>query len=250
MNFFLYLKASRRFTHITITSLLGVTSPACNTATSLKQFFVNRQTHWFHTNPLSSIAPTWTSAQNMSFKRHIFVKKITTAHELKQPRTTVFFKTVIGHMVFFCQECWNKASWSSRPEGGCKYTRVMVRSIRHGPIGHTWLHQSFSVFEECTGPPERGIGRENLNMALKTQTANHKSEGMSWKGVQQMAAGEHGNQLVSSKDIWWYVKSEGYHRVRYSRHKHSVRCVFFRLVIVVTLGPFGWYFRSTTMAMV
>lgn len=41
----------------------------------------------------------------------------------------------------------------------------MVQRIRHGPTGHMWLHQSLSVFEECTGPPKRGVGEENLGVA-------------------------------------------------------------------------------------
>lgn len=60
--------------HVTTTPLLGGTSPGRN----------NRQTHWFHTNPLSSLAPC--EYFNISSKRQRFVSNKDT--RLKEPTGT------------------------------------------------------------------------------------------------------------------------------------------------------------------
>lgn len=89
----------------------------------------------------------------MTLRRHAFVCNSNEGAQIAGENCV--FKTMMGHVAPFF---WGmlEARWSSGPEGGCKYTRAGVQSIRRGPTGHTWLHQSLSVFEECTGPPPKG----------------------------------------------------------------------------------------------
>ena len=76
------------------------------------------------------------------------------------------FKSMLGHMAFFCQECWRQVEALVLREDVNTHV-PWYRALDTAPTGHTWFHQSLSVFKECAGPPERGIGRENLKMALQ-----------------------------------------------------------------------------------
>lgn len=129
--------------------------------------------HIAHCKHIDFIHIIKVNSTNMNMWAYYFIKKGThlSAIQTKGLKHLVRMFLTPSHGLFLSGMF--KERWSSGPEGGYKYTRVMVKSVSIGPVGNTWVHQSLTVSTLCNDPPQRHTRKElTTNQKLKTVLRN------------------------------------------------------------------------------